>query len=109
MKLFKVGKVKEVYEIEASSELEFLFTDNISVFDKVIPTKIPQKGNSLCRTSTFWFNGARDLGIHSHFISNPSPNRMRVKKVNIIKDYSKIDNTTKNYLIPLEFIYLFLN
>ena len=104
MKLFKVGKVKEVYEVEAGSELEFLFTDNISVFDKVIPTKIPQKGNSLCRTSTFWFNCAKDLGINSHFISNPAPNRMRVKKVNIIKDYSKIDNSTKNYLIPLEFI-----
>lgn len=104
MKLFKVGKVKEVYEVEASSELEFLFTDNISVFDKVIPTKVPQKGNSLCRTSTFWFNCARDLGINSHFISNPAPNRMRVKKVNIIKDYSNIDNSTKNYLIPLEFI-----
>lgn len=104
MKLFKVGKVKEVYELENENELEFLFTDNVSVFDKVIPTKIPNKGESLCRTSTFWFKCASDMGISTHFISNPGPNRMRVKKVNIINDYSKIDNKTTNYLIPLEFI-----
>jgi phosphoribosylaminoimidazole-succinocarboxamide synthase len=93
-----------VYEVPNSDELEFLFTDNISVFDKVIPTKIPHKGDSLCRTSTYWFNSAKKLGILSHFISNPEPSRMRVKKVDIIHDYSKIDSTTKNYLIPLEFI-----
>jgi phosphoribosylaminoimidazole-succinocarboxamide synthase len=104
MKLFKIGKVKEVFEIEGSNELEFLFTDNISVFDKVIPTKIPSKGESLCKTSTFWFKGAKKLGFESHYISNPSANRMRVKKVNIIEDYSKINNSTTNYLIPLEFI-----
>ena len=55
MKLFKVGKVKEVYELAANNELEFMFTDNISVFDKVIPTSIPKKGESLCKTSTYWF------------------------------------------------------
>ena len=104
MKLFKVGKVKEVYEIEGTDELEFNFTDNISVFDKVIPTKVPHKGVSLCKTSTFWFQCADQMGIKSHFISNPEPNRMRVKKVDIITDYSKISSTTKNYLIPLEFI-----
>lgn len=104
LKLFKVGKVKEVYELENGKELEFKFTDNVSVFDKVIPTKIPNKGESLCRTSTFWFKCASEMGISSHFISNPGPNLMRVKKVNIINDYSKIDNSTTNYLIPLEFI-----
>ncbi len=106
MKLFKVGKVKVVYEFEQEplDELEFEFTDNISVFDKVIPTNIPSKGESLCRTSTFWFKRADNMGILTHFISIPAPNRMRVKKVDIINDYSKINGSTKNYLIPLEFI-----
>ena len=104
LKLFKIGKVKEVYEIEDLDELEFKFTDNISVFDKVIPTEIPNKGESLCKTSTYWFKVAREIGILSHFISNPAPNRMRVKKVNIIQNYSKINNSTRSYLIPLEFI-----
>jgi phosphoribosylaminoimidazole-succinocarboxamide synthase len=104
MKLFKIGKVKEVYEVGSSEMLEFKFTDNISVFDKVIPTRIPYKGETLCRTSAFWFNYAQKLGISTHFISVEATNRMRVKKVNIINDYSKMNHTTKNYLIPLEFI-----
>ncbi len=103
-KLYKVGKVKEVYEIVNSDMLEFKFTDNISVFDKVIPTSIPYKGETLCRTSAFWFNYAHKLGILSHYISTPEPNKMLVKKVNIISDYSKLTPETKNYLIPLEFI-----
>jgi phosphoribosylaminoimidazole-succinocarboxamide synthase len=104
MKLFKKGKVKEVYDVGTGTELEFKFTNNISVFDKVIPTEIPHKGETLCRTSAFWFNYAHKMGIHSHYISTPSPDRMRVKKVDIIKDYSQLNKSTKNYLIPLEFI-----
>lgn len=104
LKLFKIGKVKEVYELESRDELEFKFTNNISVFDKVIPTNIPYKGETLCRTSAFWFNYAHKMDIKSHFISTPAPDRMRVKKVNIISDYSKLNNMSTNYLIPLEFI-----
>jgi phosphoribosylaminoimidazole-succinocarboxamide synthase len=104
LKLFKIGKVKEVYEVVSSSELDFKFTNKISVFDKVIPTEIPHKGETLCRTSAFWFKYAQKLGILSHYLSTTAPNRMRVKKVNIIHDYSKINNSTTNYLIPLEFI-----
>jgi len=104
LKLFKVGKVKEVYELESGNELEFRFTNNISVFDKVIPTSVPKKGETLCKTSTFWFKRANDMNILSHYISNPDANLMRVRKVDIIKDYSKINHSTTNYLIPLEFI-----
>ena len=53
MKLVRVGKVKEVYD--EGETLLFKFTDKISVFDKIIPTTIPFKGESLCRTSEFWF------------------------------------------------------
>ncbi|MCG7844895.1 MAG: phosphoribosylaminoimidazolesuccinocarboxamide synthase, partial [Methanomassiliicoccales archaeon] len=43
MKLFRAGKVKKVFEVDDST-LEFQFTNNISVFDKIIPTEIPFKG-----------------------------------------------------------------
>lgn len=102
LKFLKKGKVKEVYEI--NNELEFFFTDQISVFDKIIPTLIPFKGETLCRTSAHWFKVAEKLGINTHFIELISPNKMKVKKVNIIFDYNKINKKTKNYLIPLEFI-----
>ena len=97
------GKVKEVYSVDDDT-LEFAYTDNISVFDKIIPSKIPHKGETLCRTAKFWFNLLDEEGIHNHYISESAPDRMRVKRVNIIRDYSKIDGNTVNYLIPLEII-----
>ena len=44
------GKVKEVYKVDDDT-LEFAYTDNISVFDKIIPSKVPHKGETLCRTA----------------------------------------------------------
>lgn len=46
-KLLMKGKVKEAYDL--GDRLEFQFTDNISVFDKIIPSTIPFKGETLCR------------------------------------------------------------
>jgi phosphoribosylaminoimidazole-succinocarboxamide synthase len=102
-KLLKKGKVKEVYDL-GTNKLEFMFTDQISVFDKVIPTNIPYKGETLCRTSAHWFEVAKSMGIYTHFEELSGPNLMQVKKVNIIWNYSKLTPDTKNYLIPLEFI-----
>ena len=103
MEFIKSGKVKEIYNA-GENELEFLFTDNVSVFDCIIPRKIPNKGETLCRTSAFWFEKLKEVGINSHFIRLSAPNKMRVKKVNVIYDYDKIDSQTVNYLIPLEII-----
>ncbi|NYT14189.1 MAG: phosphoribosylaminoimidazolesuccinocarboxamide synthase [Candidatus Methanofastidiosa archaeon] len=97
------GKVKRVYDV-SDKEIEFEFTDRISVFDKIIPSKIPFKGETLCREGTFWLKEAENLGFLTHFIKMTDKNKMLVKKVNIIYDYNKIDHNTKNYLIPLEFI-----
>ena len=103
MKLLRKGKVKEVYEAGADG-LEFVFTDQISVFDKIISNSIPHKGDALCRTGAFWFQIARTMGIRTHFMELVASNRMRVKRVDIISDYSKINSATRNYLIPLEFV-----
>ena len=98
-KLIRKGKVKEVYDI--GDRLEFLFTNNISVFDKIIPTKIENKGAVLCGISAFWFKKCEKLGIKTHFIEKKSSNEMIVKKFRIMDSVSK---KTKNYLIPLEVI-----
>ncbi|MCQ5375083.1 MAG: phosphoribosylaminoimidazolesuccinocarboxamide synthase [Methanomassiliicoccales archaeon] len=103
MKLLRVGKVKQVYEVDENT-LEFVFTDNISVFDKIIPTQIPYKGETLCRTAVFWFQVLKKNGIRTHFKEFVPPNRMRVRKVDVISDYSKLNCNSTNYLIPLEFI-----
>ena len=103
MQHIMTGKVKEVYAIDDDT-LEFAYTDHISVFDKIIPSMIPHKGETLCRTAKYWFNLLTKEGINNHFISEPSKDRMDVKRVQIIRDYSKINQNTKNYLIPLEVI-----
>ena len=103
MQHIMTGKVKEVYAIDDDT-LEFAYTDHISVFDKIIPSMIPHKGETLCRTAKYWFNILTKEGINNHYISEPSKDRMDVKRVQIIRDYSKIDGNTKNYLIPLEVI-----
>ena len=102
MKLTKQGKVKDVYEVDAHT-LEFVFSDKISVFDKVIPSLIPSKGETLCRSSAFWFQVARSVGIKTHFKEFIPPNRMRVQKVQVLP-YAKISRKSCNYLIPLEII-----
>ncbi|MFO8109449.1 MAG: phosphoribosylaminoimidazolesuccinocarboxamide synthase [Thermoplasmata archaeon] len=103
-RLIRKGKVKEVYDI-GDDLLKFFFTDNISVFDKVISNDIPRKGESLCKTSTYWFKRTEsELQINTHFIKREDDEHMIVKKVDVILDYEKIGPDTSNFLIPLEFI-----
>ncbi|EQD33506.1 SAICAR synthetase [mine drainage metagenome] len=42
MNLIRTGKVKEVYD--DGDTLLFNFTNKISVFDKIIPNEVPDKG-----------------------------------------------------------------
>ena len=101
MRFLKSGKVKDVYEVD-ENELEFLFSDRISVFDKIIPSSVPCKGETLARASAYWFDVAKQLGVKTHYLKLVPPNRMRVRKVDVISDYSLLTPKTTNYLIPLE-------
>ncbi|MBI4361132.1 phosphoribosylaminoimidazolesuccinocarboxamide synthase [Candidatus Micrarchaeota archaeon] len=103
MKLLHKGKVKNVYEVDEHT-LEFEFSNRVSVFDKIIPSDIPFKGETLCRTSAYWFDVCRKAKIPSHYLKTTGPNQMQVKRVNVIYDYSQITPKTTNYLIPLEVI-----
>ncbi len=103
MKYLKSGKVKDVYEVN-DSELEFIFTDRISVFDKIIPSEVPFKGETLARTSAYWFEVCKDSGIKTHYLRLLKPNRMRVKKVKVISDQNQLKLQETGYLIPLECI-----
>ncbi|MEW5768579.1 MAG: phosphoribosylaminoimidazolesuccinocarboxamide synthase [bacterium] len=102
-KLIHQGSVKDIYEL-GEGQIEFSFSDRISVFDKPIPSLIPHKAETLCRTAVHWFEIAEKSGIATHFIDQTSPTSIRVKQVDIIPDYDKLNSRTTNYLIPLEFI-----
>jgi phosphoribosylaminoimidazole-succinocarboxamide synthase len=95
------GKVKEAYDL--GDRLEFHFTDNISVFDKVIPSLIPFKGETLSREGVYWFKRAARMGIKTHFLEYRAPAGMICKKVDIIQP-AQITDQSRNYLIPLEWI-----
>lgn len=101
MELINQGKVKDVYALN-DDELLFRFSDRISVFDQIIPSTIPRKGESLARESAFWFEKVADMGIKTHFIELPEPSEMRVKRVRVIHDYGKMTGETADYQIPLE-------
>jgi phosphoribosylaminoimidazole-succinocarboxamide synthase len=100
-KLLMKGKVKAAYDL--GDRLEFVFTDNISVFDKVIPSLIPYKGETLCREGVHWFKRAEKMGIATHFLEYVPPSGMIVKKVDIIRP-ENLTPDSKRHLIPLEFI-----
>ena len=96
--LIRKGKVKEVYARDGF--LRFHFTDSISVFDRVIPTEIPGKGEILCNLSARWFEKTSDIA-RNHFITLLSPKDMLVRRFDVL-DRPTVDDS--NYLIPLEFI-----
>ncbi|MGA8604778.1 MAG: phosphoribosylaminoimidazolesuccinocarboxamide synthase [Thermoplasmata archaeon] len=97
------GKVKEVYEI-SPTELEFRFTNDISVFDKHIPSEIPHKGETLARTAAFWFDICSRLGVPHHYLGLSGPTAMRVKRVQVVPKPSTLGPHPKGYLVPLELI-----
>src|ERR1700686_1231245 len=102
-KYLRRGKVKEVYEI-SPTELEFRFTNDISVFDKHIPSEIPHKGETLGATAEFWFQMCGRIGVNHHFLTRSGPTAMRVRRVNVVPKPRSLGPKAKNFLVPLEFI-----
>ncbi|MEM0129782.1 MAG: phosphoribosylaminoimidazolesuccinocarboxamide synthase [Thermoplasmata archaeon] len=97
------GKVKEVYAV-SDTELEFRFTNDISVFDKHIPSEIPYKGETLTRTAEYWFELTGRLGVHHHFLGRSGPTAMRVRRVQVVPNPRTLGPSPRNFLVPLEFI-----
>jgi phosphoribosylaminoimidazole-succinocarboxamide synthase len=66
LKLYKRGKVRDVYELQ--DKLLIVSTDRISCFDVVLPDGIPCKGKVLTALSSFWFDFIQGIIPH-HLIS----------------------------------------
>jgi len=97
------GKVKEVYEL-SPTELEFRFTNDISVFDKHIPSEIPFKGETLARTAAHWFEMCSRQNVPHHFLGLSGPTSMRVRRVRVVPQPRTLGPHPTNYLVPLELI-----
>jgi len=73
------GKVRDLYEL-ASGDLLMVATDRISIFDFVLDTTIPDKGEILTRMSLWWFRQLADL-VPNHVISTDVPEAVRGRAV----------------------------
>lgn len=71
LKLFKQGKVRDVYE--SNGDLLIVSSDRISAFDFVLPSVIPDKGRVLNQISAFWFRFTRDF-VPNHIICDEPEN-----------------------------------
>tara|TARA_B110001452_G_scaffold67959_1_gene54725 strand:+ start:1004 stop:1909 length:906 start_codon:yes stop_codon:yes gene_type:complete len=99
------GKVKQVWSTDDPDILEFRFTNQISVFDQIIPSLIPRKGESLNRTTAHWFKLIEEEGIcGTHLVEVNATDRCLVRKVEVIKEPGMIPRDMEWVFVPLEII-----
>ena len=73
------GKVRDLYELP-DGHLLMVASDRISIFDFVLDSTIPDKGEILTRMSLWWFEQLADL-VPSHLISTDVPDEVRGRAV----------------------------
>ncbi|HWE91161.1 MAG TPA: phosphoribosylaminoimidazolesuccinocarboxamide synthase [Pseudonocardiaceae bacterium] len=61
------GKVRDLYELD-DGNLLLVASDRVSVYDVVLPTPIPRKGELLTRLSLWWFERFADV-VPNHIVS----------------------------------------
>jgi len=89
MELIHRGKVRDVYQ-DGADELVLVASDRVSVYDVVLPTPIPGKGEMLTRLSAWWFDELADQ-VANHVISTDDVpaelkgRAMRVRKLPIVQ------------------------
>lgn len=101
LKLFKRGKVRDVYEV--GNNYLIVSTDRLSAFDVIMNQGIPDKGKILNRISRFWFEFTKDV-IPNHLVTMNIEEYPAVCKpyLDELKDRSML--VKKAGLIPIECI-----
>ncbi|MDO9495740.1 MAG: phosphoribosylaminoimidazolesuccinocarboxamide synthase [Nocardioides sp.] len=77
------GKVRDLYVLDAgpyAGELLMVASDRLSIFDYVLDTTIPDKGEILTRMSLWWFGQLADL-VPNHVLSSDVPDVVRGRAV----------------------------
>lgn len=100
-KLFKKGKVRDVYE--AGDKLVLVASDRVSAYDVVIPTPIPNKGLVLTEISKFWFELIKDI-IPNHLVSNDIADLPEEFKAHEAELEGRFMYTKKCEVVPFECI-----
>ena len=96
LKLHSSGKVREIYEIE--DDLLLVASDRISIYDVIMPTRIPDKGKVLTQMSNFWFENTTGI-VPNHFLSNDVPDEVEGRAVRVRKlEMYPIECVVRGYL-----------
>jgi phosphoribosylaminoimidazole-succinocarboxamide synthase len=77
------GKVRDLYELtegQHQGRLLMVASDRISIFDFVLDTTIPDKGELLTRMSLWWFEQLADL-VPNHVVATEVPELVRGRAV----------------------------
>jgi phosphoribosylaminoimidazole-succinocarboxamide synthase len=77
------GKVRDLYELTDgphAGRLLMVASDRISIFDFILETTIPDKGELLTRMSLWWFEQLADL-VPTHVVSTDVPEQVRGRAV----------------------------
>ena len=77
------GKVRDLYELTEgphAGKLLMVASDRLSIFDFVLETTIPDKGEILTRMSSWWFDQLAPL-VPNHVISTEVPDAVRGRAV----------------------------
>lgn len=93
------GKVRELFDIMHDGEPRILLvaTDNISAYDKVLPTLIPDKGVILTQLSSWWF--AQFPDVANHLISTEVPDEVRGRAVIVERlEMIEVECVARGYL-----------
>lgn len=99
------GKVKEVWTTDDPDILEFRYTDQISVFDQIIPSLIPRKGETLNRTTCHWFELVEKENIcRTHLVERNSADRCLVRRVDIYREPATLPKDGEWVFVPLEIV-----
>jgi phosphoribosylaminoimidazole-succinocarboxamide synthase len=72
------GKVRDLYELTEgpyAGKLLIVASDRLSIFDHVLETTIPDKGEILTRTTLWWFEELGDM-VPNHLVSTDVPEQV---------------------------------
>lgn len=95
------GKVRDLYELTDgphAGHLLMVASDRISIFDYVLASTIPDKGEILTRMSLWWFEQLRDL-VPGHIVSTDVPAEVAGRAVICRKlDMYPVECVVRGYL-----------
>ncbi len=95
------GKVRDLYEVtegEHAGRFLMVASDRLSIFDFVLDTTTPDKGEILTRMSLWWFEQLADLVPH-HVVSTDVPEAVRGRAVICEKlDMFPVECVARGYL-----------